>query len=251
MSAIAFILLSLLSSRVTPLELASEIYLLLENGSFTEAFPLITELYERMPHNEEILYNYSATLMNAGEYALADSLLENADFMEIQPEYTASARTSASLAHGILNEDYSSVEEVSEELKDMIVSGEYLKCDLHNLEAALNWLDNHEPPPDDQQDNDEQNEDDNQEDGDGQDGKENSDNEQDAGEEENDDDSQADEEENEPQEDEEQSEPERQPPPSIDEMTEEQAQAILDMLSEPPAEEDEKGVTGISGVGDI
>ncbi len=240
------ITISLLSSITAPAELASEIYILMEDRNYEEALPLITELYTRMPHNEEILYNYSAVLLAAGEFGLADSLLEERGFTDIDTLDIASARTTVSLANGIMTDDYCSVESVSEELKDMVISGEHQACDIHNLEAALNWLNNHESPEDSQSQDDEDSEQ-----NDSSDDSDENENQSDESEDEQDDsDSQPDEEDTQQQEDE-QSEQDRQSPPSMDEMTPEQAQAILDMLSEPANEDEETDDAGVLGAGDI
>ncbi|MDM7992109.1 MAG: hypothetical protein QUS11_02225 [Candidatus Fermentibacter sp.] len=122
-------------------------------GRFEEAGECFEELTERMPGFERAPYDLAATLFMLGDYVRADSILSTLSGCA-GPDTLESARAAALLAASVAGEDRAGVERAAGMLKDLLGDGEFPECDAHNLEAALNWLDDH--PPQDQQDQEDQ-----------------------------------------------------------------------------------------------
>ena len=213
----------------TPAELArtaSQLYL---NGQYAEASEIWQELLSRMPQRGRIAYNLAASQFMLDSLAAADSSLSMAAG-DIGDDSLSTADALTSLALGIQMEDYSAVQNAVNNLRSNISDGSSPESERSGLEAGLNWLDNHEPP-DDQQNQDQQNQD--QQDQDQQDQNQQNQDQQ-----------------NQDQQDQEQQNQEQpQAPPKIGEMTPEQAQAILDLVEENQEPEDSTGTSkaGYSG----
>ena len=192
------------AANPTPAELADMAADLFINEQFSESSAIWNELWSRMPHRSRIAYNLAASMFMMDSLAAADSTLMlvsdgvNADTL-------ASAIALTDLALAIQMDDYGGVENAVSTLIDNISYGLSPDCERIALEAGLNWLNNHEPPEDQNQDQQDQNQD-----------------QQDQNEDQQD--------QNEEQQD--QNEEQPQPPPQVDEMTPEQAQAILDLIEE-------------------
>ncbi len=229
MTAAPLLLALLLSPPAPPAEVAAEAEQLLSEGAYGEAAELLSGLADRMPHDGRVSYNLAAALFGAGSFAAADSVL--AGDPEGVPEDTMSvASTLASLAASMQGEDYAGVEAAAETLTGAVSGGEGSPRERTALEAALNWLEAHEPPEsedrEDEQDRQEEDEQDRQEE-DEQDRQEEPPDGEGDGEEES----------------------EVGPPPELGEMTPEQARAVLDLVEEAEAEEDsnEAGAAGYGG----
>jgi len=232
---ILLILIALQSAvNPTPAELADTAAELFLNEQFSEASEIWNELWARMPHKSRLAYNLSASLFMMDSLAIADSTLMLVS-EDVDADTLASAVALTDLALAIQMQDYGGVENSVSVLIDNISDGVSPDCERIGLEAGLNWLSNHEPP-DDQNEN-QQNQNDDQQD--------QSDNQQDQNEDQQDqnedqqDQNEDQEDQNEDQQD--QNEEEPQPPPEIDEMTPEQAQAILDLIEENQQPEDSTG----------
>ncbi len=211
---ILLLLLTLqIGSATAPAELADRAAELFLNGQYAEASEIWNELLSVMPHRSRIAYNLAASQFMMDSLAAADSslLLVRGD---IEEDTLASAVSLTDLALAIQMNDYNGVESSVSVLADNISDGVSPECKRIGLEAGLNWLHNHEPPEDQCQDQQDQNED-----------------QQDQNEDQQD--------QNEDQQD--QNEEQPQPPPQIDEMTPEQAQAILDLIEENQLPEDSTG----------
>ncbi len=214
---ILLILLALTGSPA-PAELAdmaAEQYL---TEHFAEASELWEELLLRMPHRGRMIYNLAASRFMQDSPSISDSLLSiiSSDVCE---DTLTCAVDLTDLALAIKTVDYAAVESSVNTLRSSISDGISLECERIGLEAGLNWLEHHEPPDDQNEDQQDQNEDQQDQNEDQQD---QSEDQQDQNEDQQD--------QNEDQQD--QSEDQQQPPPQIDEMTEEQAQAILDLVEE-------------------
>ncbi|MCD4776664.1 MAG: hypothetical protein K8S15_11525 [Candidatus Aegiribacteria sp.] len=223
---IILLLLALQMQRnPTPAELAgmaSEMYL---NEHFAEASEIWQELLLRMPHRGRIAYNLAASQFMMDSLSIADSSLSMISG-DIAEDTLACANALTDLAAAIQMNDYGGVENSVNILRENISDGISPECERTGLEAGFNWLDNHEPPEDqqdqneDQQDQNEDQNDQNEEQQDrNEDQQDQNDDQQDQGEE------------------------QRQPPPQIDEMTPEQAQAILDLVEDNQQPDDSTGTT--------
>ena len=209
----------------TPAELArtaSQLYL---NGQYSEASEIWQELISRMPQRGRIAYNLAASQFMMDSLAAADSSLSMAAG-DIGEDSLAAANALTSLALGIQMEDYNAVQNAVNALKSNISDGSSLHSERSGLEAGLNWLENHEPP-EDQQNQDQQNQDQQNQDQQDQD------------------------QQNQDQQNQDQQNQDQQPqvPPKIEEMTPEQAQAILDLVEDNQEPEDSTGTkkAGYSG----
>ncbi len=213
------------AANPTPAELADMATDLFINEQFSESSAIWNELWSRMPHRSRIAYNLAASMFMMDSLSAADSTLMlvsdgvNADTL-------ASAIAQTDLALAIQIEDYGGVESAVSTLIENISDGQSPDCERIALEAGLNWLDNHEPPEDQNQDQQDQNEDQQDQNEDQQDQNE----EQQDQNEDQQDQNEDQQDQNEDQQD--QNEEQPQPPPQIDEMTPEQAQAILDLIEE-------------------
>ena len=147
---------------------------------------------------------------------------------DVDEDTLASALALTSLSLAIQMEDYGGVESAAGTLIENISDGVSPDCERTGLEAGLNWLANHDPPDDQSQDQQDQNDDQQDQNEDQQDQNEDQ---QDQNDDQQD--------QNEDQQD--QSEEQPQPPPQIDEMTPEQAQAILDLIEENQQAQDSTG----------
>lgn len=202
---------------------------LFSQDDYAGAFTVFRELFSRMPHNGRIAYNLAASGFMLESFPEADSLLRNA-IGDVPEDTLSTAMDLTALAMAIQADDYGAVETAVENLSRSISAGDSPRCERTGLEAGMNWLENHEPPEDqqdqeDQEDQDDQS-DDQEEQQDQDDQSDDTDDRSDDQEDQQDQDDQSDDREDGEEED------SPQPPPSMDEMTPEQAQAILDMVQE-------------------
>jgi hypothetical protein len=241
-------------------EMAEESY---RDGNFPEAAEIWLELLQRMPHRGRLAYNFAAATFMMDSLAYADSALSIAvDCVGDDTLSTAVSLTDLALA--IQSEDYSGVESAVFDLMTNVSDGISPECERTGLEAGLNWLENHEPPEDQQDQNDDQqdqNDDQQDQNDDQQDQNEDQQDQNDDQQDQNDDQQDQNEDQqdqnedqqdqNEDQQDQNQDQQDQnndqqdqngeQPPPQIDEMTPEQAQAILDMVEENESPSDSTG----------
>ncbi|MCK4806388.1 MAG: hypothetical protein KAT09_02015 [Candidatus Aegiribacteria sp.] len=220
-------------SSPTPAELADMAAELFLNGQYAQASEIWNELRSRMPHRSRIAYNLAASRFMMDSLAAADSSLSLVSG-DVEDDTLACAEALTDLALAIQMNDYSGVENTVSVLMENISDGVSPECERIGLEAGLNWLHNHEPPEDqqdqDQQDQDQQDQNEDQQDQ-NEDQQDQNEDQQDQNE-----DQQG---QNEDQQD--QNEEQPRPPPQIDEMTPEQAQAILDLIEENLQPEDSTG----------
>ncbi|MCK4672057.1 MAG: hypothetical protein KAT47_05880, partial [Candidatus Aegiribacteria sp.] len=142
-------------------EIAAQYFLDEQYSSSTGAW---LDLFSRMPERGRILYNLASSQFMAGSLSAADSIL-SADITDVGEDTLLLARDLTSLALAIQGDDYSGVESSVNSLRIAVSDGLSLQCEKIGLEAGLNWLDNHEPPEDQQdQDEDQQDQDEDQQD---------------------------------------------------------------------------------------
>ncbi len=197
-------------------EIAANYFL---DEQYSNAIGAWTELFSRMPERGRILYNLASSQFMIDSLSSADSLLSY-DITDVREDTLMLARDLNSIALAIQEDDYAVVESSVNSLRIAVADGFSLHCEKTGLEAGLNWLDNHEPPEDQQDQNEDQ---------------------QDQNEDQQDqDEDQQDQDEDQQDQDEEQQN-EQQPPPHISEMTPEQAQAILDLVEDSSQAEDSIG----------
>lgn len=229
-----------------PAELAAMASELYSDGRYTEALEIWQELLSRMPHRGRIAYNLAASQFMMDSFSAADSTLSFVSG-DVGEDTLSTALILTNLAMSIQNEDYGGVERAVNGLRSNISDGVSAECERSGLEAGLNWLDNHEPPEDQQDQSDDQQDDSEDQQDDSEDQQDQSDDQQDQSDDQQDDseDQQDDSEDQQDQSDDQQdqSEEQPQPPPRIDEMTPEQAQAILDLVEENQMPEDSTGKT--------
>ena len=222
-------------SNPTPTELAnmaSEMYL---DGHFTEASEIWQELLSRMPHRGRIAYNLAASQFMMDSLSIADSSLSMISG-GIGEDTLDCANALTDLAAAIQMNDYGGVENAVNILRVDISNGISPECERTGLEAGFNWLLNHEPPEDQEDQNENQQDQSEDQQNPNEDQQNRSEDQQNP---------------NENQQD--QGEEQPQPPPRIDEMTPEQAQAILDLVEENQLSEDSTGAAkaGYSAGGPI
>jgi len=253
-SILLMIIILQIEAPASPSEQASHASESFLSGDYGNAAALYLDLLSRMPHMERLAYNGAAALFQLDSLALADSLLRGISPESVEPDTLNPALATAGLARAIAMEDYGAVQSSVNTLRDLISSGISRNFMKTALEAGINWLNHHEPPEDQQnQDNqDNQDQDDSQDQDESQDREDSQDqNDQDQSDSEDQEDQDQDQDDqdqsdSEDQEDQDQDDREQddspdqapQPPPSIDEMTPEQAQAILDLVEEDQAAED-------------
>ncbi len=232
---ILLLLLALqLVSNTAPAELADMATELFLNGQYAEASEIWNELLSGMPHRSRIAYNLAASRFMMDSLAAADSSLSLVRG-DIEEDTLASAVSLTDLALAIQMNDYNGVESSVSVLADNISDGVSPECERIGLEAGLNWLENHEPPENQNEDQQDQNEDQQDQNEDQQDQNEDQ---QDQNEDQQD---QNEDQQDQNEDQQNQNEEQPQPPPQIDEMTPEQAQAILDLIEENQLPEDSTG----------
>ncbi len=201
-----------LQGNLAPAELAEIATQYFLDEQYSSAIGAWSELFSRMPERGRILYNLASSQFMADSLSPADSVLST-DITDVGEDTLMLARDLTSLALAIKGDDYAGVESSVNSLLVAVSDGHSLQCEKTGLEAGLNWLDNHEPPEDQQDQNEDQqdqNKDQEDQNEDRQDQNENQQNEQ-------------------------------QPPPQISEMTPEQAQAILDLVEDSSQAQDSAG----------
>ncbi len=214
-----------LQSNPSPAELAETAEQYFLDEQYSSAIGAWSELFSRMPERGRILYNLASSQFMADSLSSADSILST-DITDIGVDTLMLARDLTSLALAIQDNDYAGVESSVHSLRISVSDGFSPLCGKTGLEAGLNWLDNHDPP-EDQQDQNEDQQDQNED-------------QQDQNEDQRD--------QNEDQQDQnEDQQNEQQPPPQIDEMTPEQAQAILDLVEYSSQAEDSTGTKKTGG----
>ena len=237
---ILLLLLTLqIGSTTAPAELADMATVFFQNGQYIEASEIWSDLLSRMPQRNRIAYNLAASIFQMDSTAEADSILMLV-LEDVDTDTLACAVALTDLALAIQMEDYGGVESSVGILIDNISDGLSFDCERHGLEAGLNWLRNHEPPEDQNEDQQDQNEDQQDQNEDQQDQNEDQ---QDQNED------QQDQNEDQQDQNEDQQNPNEelpQPPPQIDEMTPEQAQAILDLIEENQQAEDSTGKSKVA-----
>ncbi len=216
---ILLLLILQFQSNFAPAELAEIAANYFLDEQYSNAIVAWSELFSRMPERGRILYNLASSQFMMDSLSAADSILA-ASITNVGEDTLMSARYLTSLALAIQKNDYSGVESAVNALRIAVADGFSLHCEKTGLEAGLNWLDNHEPPEEQQDQNEDQ---------------------QDQDEEQRDqDEEQQDQDEDQQDQDEEQQD-EQQSPPQITEMTPEQAQAILDLVEDSSQAEDSVG----------
>ncbi len=189
-------------------EIAAQHFL---DNQYSSAIGAWSELFSRMPERGRILYNLASSHFMADSISVADSILL-ADITDVGEDTLMLARDITSLALAIQENDYAGVESSVYSLRIAVSDGLSPQCGKTGLEAGLNWLDNHDPPEDQQDQNEDQ---------------------QDQNEDQQD--------QNEDQQDQNEDQQNEQQPPQISEMTPEQAQAILDLVEDSNQAEDSTG----------
>ncbi|MCK5115162.1 MAG: hypothetical protein KAR44_01090 [Candidatus Aegiribacteria sp.] len=231
------ILFLILLQYPTPAELADMAAESFLNGQYTEASEIWNELLTRMPHRSRIAYNLAASMFLMDSPAAADSTLTLVSG-DVDADTLACAVALTDLALSIQMEDYSGVENTVDILIENISDGLSPECERKGLEAGLNWLSNHDPPDDQNEDQQDQNEDQQDQNEDQQDQNEDQ---QDQNEDQQDQNEDQQDQNEDQQDQQDQNEEQPQPPPEIDEMTPEQAQAILDLIEENQQPQDSTG----------
>jgi hypothetical protein len=209
----------------------------LEAGQLELAYAAFSEIVARMPHLGRARYDAAGVASEMESWAGADSLLAPGE-LGVEPDSTASAEAAVLLGSSISAGDYGGVERALGMLRERILDGAPFDCDLTNYEVALNWLRNNEPPEDQSQDQSEDQQDQSEDQQDqSEDQQDQSEDQQDQSEDQQD--------QSEDQQDQSEDQQEAPPPPSQGEMTEEDAQRILDLVdeAEPTDEEGAKGYT--------
>jgi len=239
---ILLILVTLQSvSGPTPAELAdtaAEYYL---NCQYAEASEIWGELRSRMPHHSRIAYNLAASFFQMDSPLEADSALTSVSG-DVDEDTLASALALTGLSLAIQMEDYGGVESAVSTLIENISDGVSPDCERTGLEAGLNWLSNHDPPDDQSDDQQDQNDDQQDQSDDQQDQNEDQQDQNEDQQDQNEDQQDQNEDQQDQNEDQQdQNEEQPQPPPQIDEMTPEQAQAILDLIEENQQAQDSTG----------
>ncbi len=250
---ILFLLLPLLQSTGERplLGLYTEALELWSSGEREAATSLFAEIAERMPHEPRALYNLAALSGEMGLWGRADTIMTGlSEWDGLGGDSLFNAGVSAALGKAMAGEDYAGVERQLNTLLPRVASATADSLMRHNYEVALRWLDSREPPPDQSQQNDDESEDESESENEDQEESQD-DEEQEDQQGENEDESEN-ENENENEEDQggdDNSEDTHQPPPPADgEMTQDEAQRILDMVeeAEPRGDKDASGV-GVPG----
>lgn len=254
------LILLMLITGAAPLDLYNNAMNSFESGNYDDAAIYLSELADRMPHKPRLIYNFALAVFSNEEYHLADSLIASLDVDRINEDSLLSAQAATILARGIEEENYQAVAASADILKDICVN-QPAENDIWNLETALDWLRDHEPPEpesensqDEGEGEDEQQQDETDDAGEGD--SENTDDQQDNEPEQDQEDSESDERDNENQDAEQESNREEQLEDLLDEfqnreqeMTQEAARAILDMVTEADLADSTRGsrVLDISG----
>jgi len=230
-------------------DMAAEMYL---EGRYEEAAEIWEQLFERMPHRSRLAYNLAASRFVMDSFIAADSVLSTVSGEDTGEDTLSTANALTSLALAIQTDDYGGVENAVDRLRGNLSDGISPECERSGLESGLNWLDNHEPP-DDQQDQNEDQQDQNEDQQDqNEDQQDQNEDQQDQNEDQQDqnedqqDQNEDQQDQNEDQQDQnedqqDQTEEQEPPPPAVDELTPEQAEAILDLVEESPTDEDPTG----------
>jgi len=227
-------------------------------GDHERALEAFTEIMNRMPHDGRARYDAAGVLFELGSYAEADTLV-SAGNLAVESDSAASASYATLLGSSIAMDDYEGVQSSFDGLRELLSGGESRECDRTNYEVALNWLRNHEPPEEqgdgesdgdsddqsDQSEDSEDSQDDQSDDGEDSHGSDDQSEDQEDQSEDQEDQSEDQEDQSEDQEDQEASPP---PPPSRGEMSEEDAERILELVEEAePPESSEGGKAYVPG----
>ena len=207
-------------------------------GDHERALEAFVEIMNRMPRDGRARYDAAAVLFELESYAEADTLVSAGD-LAVEADSAASASCATLLGRSIELDDYEGVQSSFERLRETLSGGESRECDRTNYEVALNWLRNHEPP-EEQGDGDSDGDSDDQSDQseDSEDSQDDQDQQSDDGGDPDDSEDQSEDQEDQSDEQDEQDEQEASPPPppSRGEMSEEDAERILELVeeAEPP-----------------
>lgn len=221
--ALLLLLAALAQDPAAPADAAAWAAELYEQGSLLESAGAWADLLERLPASGPIAYNLAAALFGSDSLEAAAAILDG-DLTSVDPDTLEAARRVTETAAAMATEDFGGVESAVEALRQALSDGLSMDCERQALEAGINWLALHEPPPPEDQQNPEDS------------GEQEDQEEQEGGE-----DSSGDQEEQPGDEGEEPGDPgdqesgdEEEPgtPPPVGEMTPEQAQAILDLVED-------------------
>jgi len=210
-------------------------------GDHERALEAFVEIMNRMPHDGRARFDAAAVLFELEFYAEADTLVSAGD-LAVEADSAASASYATLLGRSIELGDYEGVQSSFEGLREILSGGESRECDRTNYEVALNWLRNNEPPEeqgDGDSDSDSDDQSDQTEDSeDSEDSQDDQDQQSDDGGDPDDSEDQSEDQEDQSDEQDEQDEQEASPPPppSRGEMSEEDAERILELVeeAEPP-----------------
>ncbi len=150
---IAVLVALIMSPRpATPSRRAVEALQMLSAGRAAEAAAALDTLSRRMPHNSRLAMDLAAALFADSAAAEADTVLSplraGEGYLDVPPDTLASARIAISLAAAMNAGDYAGVSAAADTLRALLGRrGDPASVDAGNLEAALRWLQNHEPPP--------------------------------------------------------------------------------------------------------
>lgn len=143
---------SIAAREPAPATEAGEALRMLAEGRPAAAVAALDSLSARMPHNHRLAADLAAALFADSAAAASDSVLEavrSGDaYLEMPADTLASARTAASLAAAMASGDYRGVASAADTLRSLLAErGDPTGVDATNLEAALRWLEDHDPPP--------------------------------------------------------------------------------------------------------
>jgi len=205
-------------------------------GDLERALDAFTEIMNRMPHDGRARYDAAGVLFELESYSEADTLVSSGE-LAVEADSAVSASYATLLGSSIAMDDYEGVQSSFDGLRELLSGGESRDCDRTNYEVALNWLRNHEPPEeqgDGESDGDSDDQSDQSEDS--EDSQDDQDQQSDDGEDSDDQEDQSEDQEDQSEDQEDQEAESPPPPPSGGEMTQEDAERILDLVeeAEPP-----------------
>ena len=134
-----------------PLDRFDEAMRLIESGQINDAREILADLRERMPHKPGLAYDLALLMFMEGTYPAADSIIASlpADGFEgVSADSMTAARAASAIASGMELVDAGKVSGGVSLLRQMCIrNGGLSSEDAWNLEVALDWLRENEPPP--------------------------------------------------------------------------------------------------------